>query len=150
MGLCATIHHHTCDCGLSNQRTCGRRTCWLSAPLAYRRSSAESPVVGCYSVECVSPSLLRVSINRADGGVEVADCTDGTTLYNVSGFTGALTCIDPAVYCAPKQRVASTPPSRPGVVWLIPGKLIVPVSPTNCALWDLYRALEFASNLSTL
>lgn len=77
-----------------------------------------NPQTGCYQVECVSPSLLRVTV-RVDGGTaQTVDCTDGSTQHSVPGFSGVITCINPARFCASPQLVTSDTANVPGVVWL--------------------------------
>lgn len=60
------------------------------------------PKIGCYQVTCNSATSLTVTIDLEGGGTTTVDCTDSSQ-QSVSGMSGQITCLDPAVWCTPPQ-----------------------------------------------
>lgn len=63
---------------------------------------------GCYSTSCVAVGggwNLQVSVQPPGGGALVTvTCSSAGQTRSVSGFSGSLTCPDPAVVCAERQQ----------------------------------------------
>ena len=104
-------------------------------------------------MDCISTSALDVTVQHESGGQTTVRCTDGTTTHTFAGFTGELTCIDPAVYCAAPKTASGDPSEVPGMVWMDPLHVVVSslmdgayrAALTPCHVMPVAALLHFAA-----
>ena len=84
-----------------------------------RSFTASNAAVGCYTVECMSPTLLHVLVQRHGQQEPIrVSCTSGADRVAVPGFQGELTCIDPHRYCGKHYQIDPAASSSAGeLVW---------------------------------
>lgn len=82
--------------------------CFLST---LSSSSSPTSTAGCYATTCSSSPPFTLTITAAGGGVGV--CTTAGSTIGISGYSGSVTCPDPATVCGSSPLPPFSPPAVP-------------------------------------